>query len=181
MKYKSSSAIILVGMMGAGKSSIGRLLSIKLKKKFLDLDVEIEKAQNLNISEIFERFGEKYFRNIEVEMISKILNKKKNIILSLGGGAYNKKTNFINKKGLTIWLDASFEVLYQRLKNNIRSRPLLKNRELFSELNELIKKREEDYKLAEIRINVDELNINEIVDIIIKKINNCKKNDQSHN
>ena len=90
-------------------------------------------------------------------------------------------TNFINKKGLTIWLDASFEVLYQRLKNNIRSRPLLKNRELFSELNELIKKREEDYKLAEIRINVDELNINEIVDIIIKKINNCKKNDQSHN
>ena len=121
----SKKNVVLLGMMGVGKTTIGKQLSKKLGKNFFDIDQIIEKINNMKINEIFEKKGEKFFRN-EEESISLEYLSKKNAIISLGGGAFlNEK---IRKKVLlenkSFWLTIDVETLKNRLIKN-KKRPLI--------------------------------------------------------
>ena len=163
---KSNKNLILIGMMGSGKSTIGRLLGQKLNLRFFDIDFLIEKKTNMKIAEIFEKKGEDEFRNLEKEITLKFLNKT-NCIISLGGGAFINKNIRENvlKKTISIWLDADIKILIQRIKNN-NKRPLLKKNDKENKLKELYDERKKIYKLAHYRILCDNLN----KEILAKKI-----------
>ena len=142
-------SIVLVGMMGAGKTSIGRRLASTLGLPFVDADVEIENAAGMTISEIFARHGEAYFRDGERRVIARILADGQRV-LATGGGAYiNPVTRErIAEKGVSIWLKADAEVLLRRVRKR-RNRPLLHTRDPEQTLRELIDARYPVYALAD--------------------------------
>ena len=111
--------IVLIGMMGSGKTTIGRILSKKLGLNFVDTDILIEKECGLGIKEIFEKYGEKYFRNKEKKVILKILKNKNSCVIASGGGAFLNINlqKIILKKTISIWLDANVEFIYKRCRN----------------------------------------------------------------
>ena len=120
-------SIVLVGMMGAGKSSIGRRLSQRLGIPFVDADAKIEEAHaGVTIAEIFATYGEPYFRSGEARVIARLLDEGPQV-LATGGGAYmNENTRAsIRQKGISIWLKADFEVLMRRVKRRSGDRPML--------------------------------------------------------
>ena len=121
-----SKPIVLVGMMGCGKSTIGKIVAEKLNWFFLDSDKEIENEMNLSTKDIFDKYGEKFFRNKEYE-IFKFYSKKKNILISSGGGSFCQKITYriIKEYFYSIWLDVNEDILFQRLKKNKNKRPLL--------------------------------------------------------
>ena len=137
---ESKENIVFLGMMGSGKTSIGLLISKKLNLQFYDIDQIIEKELEMSISDIFEKKGEKFFRDIEEKTTLKIL-KKKWIVVSLGGGAFiNKKIREeILKNHLSFWLNWNSKTLIQRIKKNTKRPIALKSST--SELIDLIKKR----------------------------------------
>ena len=143
--------IILVGMMGSGKTSVGKLLAKNLKKKFYDLDKIIENKENASINDIFDKFGEKEFRKIECDELVKIKNY--NSIIATGGGAYINKASrtFINKIGLTIWLKANRAIILKRTKNN-KDRPLLIGSDIINKIEKLLKDRNPIYAQANIHV-----------------------------
>ena len=170
---ESKENIVFLGMMGSGKTSIGILTSKKLNLQFYDIDQVIEKDLNMSISDIFEKKGEKFFRDIEEKTTLKILKKKK-IIISLGGGAFiNKKIrDEILKNHLSFWLNWSSKTLIQRIQNN-KKRPIaLKSNP--SELLDLIKRRSVTYSRSKYKINCEQLSKNEIVNKIIYIYENKK-------
>ena len=150
LKYKP---IILIGMMAAGKSAIGRILAKSLNRNFYDIDQNIEDRYHMKIYEIFEKYGEEKFRDIEHEEIKKIDSKSNNII-STGGGAFTFKRNYIilNKIGLTIWLNTNQKTIIKRLKKNINNRPLLKDVDLETYVGSLLLKRTPLYSKANLTI-----------------------------
>src|SRR5262245_19340993 len=109
--------IYVVGFMGAGKTSVGRALSRKLGWSFFDLDQEIEKTNKSTVQEIFRRYGEPHFRQLERDHLRR-LSTKPNTVVALGGGAYIDPENrqLAESSGLTVWLKASFETIRQRVK-----------------------------------------------------------------
>ena len=146
--------IIIVGMMGVGKSALGRLVAKNLNRNFYDIDENIEKKYNMRIYEIFEKYGENKFRDIEHKEIKNI-DKNSNIIIATGGGAfiYERNYNILNRIGLTIWLNATSSVIIERLKKNKNNRPLLKNEKIDTYINDLLKKRSPLYAKAHLTIN----------------------------
>ncbi|MDC0498648.1 shikimate kinase [Alphaproteobacteria bacterium] len=163
--------ITLCGMMGSGKSSIGKILAKKLNYNFIDVDKLIENEANKTIKKIFEEDGEVYFRDLEEEITIKILNNKETIV-SLGGGAIiNKKIRkFIEKNSYNIYLKVDVDILTKRLQNS-RNRPLIYKTDLKTELINLIYKRKKFYQKADLIIQ-NEKNIIETTEDIIKKIVN---------
>ena len=159
---KSDKSLVLIGMMGSGKSTIGFLLSKKIKLEFLDVDHYIENEEGMKIHEIFERKGEKYFRQTELKKTLKILDKKK-IVISLGGGAFVNED--IRKKVLSnhisVWLNWRSSTIKKRIKNS-KKRPLAIN---LSEkgINKMIEERSKKYSLANYKIDCENLSKNEIV------------------
>ena len=145
--------IIIVGMMAAGKSAIGRLLAKSLDRNFYDIDQNIEDRYHMKIYEIFEKYGEEKFRDIEHEEIKKI-DLKSNNIISTGGGAFTFKRNYsiLNKIGLTIWLNTNKNTIIERLKKNINNRPLLKDVEIETYVSSLLLKRIPLYSKANLTI-----------------------------
>ncbi len=166
--------IILTGLMGSGKTSVGKKLSSKLHYNFIDLDALIEKKLQKSIADIFNIYGEKYFRKIEFFILSQILPLiTHNTILSLGGGAFTseKNCNICLQYGYVIWLNTNIEIIYKRLINNKNNaRPLLKNN-IKSTLFYLLKKRIAYYQKANYTININNENINVISQNIIKMLN----------
>ena len=164
---KSKENIVFLGMMGSGKSSIGSLVSKKLKLNFFDLDREIENELDMNISKIFETRGEKFFRNLEEEIALKILRKNR-IIISLGGGTFmNKKVRKeILDNHISFWLQWDDKVLLERIKNS-KKRPIA-FKSSNDELLELIKKRSSIYSKARYKINCNNLTKIEIVEKVIE-------------
>ena len=159
--------LIFLGMMGAGKSSIGRLVSKKLDLSFIDIDNLIENEIGMNISEIFKKRGEKYFRDLEEKITLKVL-KNDNHVISLGGGSFiNKKVrNEIIGNHLSFWLNWDDAILLKRIKDS-KKRPLAFN-STKQEIKKLIKKRSKIYSKAQFIINCDKLTKTEIVKKIIK-------------
>ena len=153
--------------MGSGKSSIGSILSKKMKINFIDIDQEIEKRLGMKISKIFEKKGEKYFREIEEEVTLKVLKKLKTVI-SLGGGTFlnNKIKKKILENHVSFWLNWDIKTLVDRIKYS-KKRPVAFNASS-NELSDLIKKRSIIYSKAMYKINCDKLTKNEIVNEILK-------------
>jgi len=163
---KSKGNIVFLGMMGSGKSSVGFLVSKKLKLDFFDIDQIIEKELNMKISEIFETKGEKFFRDFEEKITFKIL-KKKNVIISLGGGAFinNKIRKEILTNHSSFWLNWDSKVLIKRIRNSFKRPVAIKSTNI--ELMELIKKRSNIYAKALYKVNCNDLTKNEIVNKIL--------------
>ena len=172
---ESKENIVFLGMMGSGKTSIGLLISKKLNLQFYDIDQIIEKELEMSISDIFEKKGEKFFRDVEEKTTLKIL-KKKWIVISLGGGAFiNRKIREeILKNHLSFWLNWNSKTLIQRIKKNIKRPIALKSST--SELIDLIKKRSVVYSKSKYKINCEKLSKNEIVNEIINIYENEKIN-----
>ncbi|KQZ65482.1 shikimate kinase [Sphingopyxis sp. Root1497] len=145
--------IVLVGLMGSGKSTIGRRLASRLGMRFADADDEIERAAGMTISEIFARFGEAQFRDGERRVIARLLTGKP-LVLATGGGAFmNEETRaLIKQASLSIWLDADIPTLVERVGRRSH-RPLLKNRDPGEVLRELAVVRNPIYAEAHIRVS----------------------------
>ena len=168
---KLNKNLVLVGMMGSGKSSIGKILSKKLEFEFIDTDNKIEEIEKKTISEIFKKNGEKYFRNVE-EVISLKFLKLNNKVIALGGGGYINPNirKFTLKNCISIWLDWKHETIINRIKSS-KKRPLaVKLSNL--ELQKLIIKRSVLYNLSHYKINCDKLDKKQIVEKIIKLYEN---------
>ena len=165
--------IVLLGMMGSGKSTIGGLLAKKLNSVLIDIDNKIEKMQNLKISEIFKTKGEAYFRELEFNVTLQSLDGGNNII-SLGGGAFMNKElrKILKQKSSTFWLHWNADTLIKRIKNNDK-RPIIKGLDNV-EIKKLINERNKIYYFSDFKIICESLKKTEIVDKIIKK---CKKNE----
>ncbi len=164
--------LVLVGLMGAGKSSIGNKLSDFLNVGFIDADIEIEKAAGMTIVEIFEKFGEKYFREGEKKVISRLILQKPQV-LSTGGGAFisNELRELIKMHGFSIWLKADFETLWPRVSGK-KSRPLLNQMYPEKALKSLIKKRDPIYSKADITIeSKTNISHSEMVEKIVSELN----------
>lgn len=169
--------ILLIGFMGVGKSSVARELALNLKSFYLDTDSLIEARENLQISEIFAKNGEEYFRKVEKALAKFLKNSVKNSVIATGGGFY--KACNLNKIGKVIYLKASFDEIYKRLERSpnfsdeVEKRPLLKD---LNKARALHKKREKDYeKIADFVVEICDKDPKKIAKEIAKFIKKGKK------
>jgi shikimate kinase len=163
-------SIVLIGMMGAGKSSIGRRLAQQLDLPFVDADLEIEKAAGMSIPDIFSSHGEPAFRVGEARVIARLLDGGPQVLATGGGAFMNEDTRRrIVDKGLSVWLKAEFDVLMRRIKRR-QDRPLLKTDDPGTTLRELIEARYPIYALADITIQSREVPHDKIVDEIVNAL-----------
>jgi shikimate kinase len=144
--------IVLVGMMGAGKTTVGRRLAARLGRHFIDSDEEVEKAAGMTIEDIFAAHGEADFRAGEVRVIARLL-KDRDLVLGTGGGAFmNGETrSLIKASAVSVWIKADFELLFQRVQRR-SNRPLLKTPNPRKTLEELIEKRYPTYAEADVTV-----------------------------
>jgi len=158
--------IYLVGFMGAGKTTVGRELSLRLQRPFFDLDAEIEKAEGLPVAEIFGQFGEQRFRQLERTHLRRLSEQQG--VIALGGGAYIDPENrkVADETGTVVWLDASLDSVHQRVIPD-GSRPLLANPE---QVAQLYASRLPFYKLARIHVLTDNRLPDTIAQEIIRKV-----------
>ena len=166
--------LVLTGMMGVGKSTIGKKLSKKLRLKFIDVDKLIEQKEKRTISEIFKDKGEEYFRKIEKKISLKEL-KKINQVIALGGGAF---MNFsirkeVKNSAISFWLDVNLKSLIPRLKN-IKKRPLLNEENLEELINKIYSERKKIYNESDYKIICDSLGTEEIIKKIVKLYENSR-------
>ncbi len=171
--------IILIGFRGTGKTTVGKLLSKRLEKDFIDSDKSIESSTGKTIKRIFEEDGEEGFRDIEASVIAKI-SKMDNKIIAAGGGAILRNDNVKNIKnnGFLVLLEAAPEIIYERVtqdEKTTQQRPSLTNKKPFEEIKHLIEQREYAYKnAADYTINTSYLScediVNEIITVVSKKI-----------
>ncbi len=165
-------SVVLVGMMGAGKSSIGRRLAARLAIPFVDADTEIEKAAGMPISEIFSIHGEPYFRAGETRVIARLLESGPQVLATGGGAFMNADTRAsIRAKGISVWLRATLDVLYRRIKRR-GDRPLLKNADPVETLRRLIDERYPVYAEAAVTVESRDVPHEAIVDEIIEGLRN---------
>ncbi|MCG6883192.1 MAG: shikimate kinase [Silicimonas sp.] len=168
MPFKLRKTVVMVGMMGAGKTAIGQALAKRLHVPFLDSDAEIAKAANRTIAEIFERDGEPFFRDRESEVIARLLDGAP-CILSTGGGAFLREENrrMISEKGASLWLRAELELLWQRVKHKT-TRPLLHTPDPRATLAQIQKNRDPLYALADIVVDAEfDFSIDQMTDRVI--------------
>lgn len=158
--------IILIGFMGVGKTSVGKVLADKLNLTFFDTDFEIEKKYG-KIDYIFEKFGQDYFRTIETDELNNLLSKD-NLVISTGGGIVLENFEILKKNCNVIFLDASVDTIFNNLVNDKNKRPLLKNKNLKENIENLLYKRYNLYtECSNFKINTNNKNIYQIVDQII--------------
>jgi shikimate kinase len=163
-------SIVLVGMMGSGKSSIGRRLATRLAIPFVDADSEIEEAAGMSIAEIFERHGEPYFRAGEARVIARLLDQGPQVLATGGGAFMNRDTRAaIRAKGVSVWLKAELEVLLKRIKRR-GDRPLLKTDDPAATLTALIAQRYPVYAEADLTVLSRDVPHDAIVDEIVASL-----------
>ena len=160
--------LVLLGMMGVGKTTLGKLVAKNQGLEFIDTDANIENKNSMTINEIFEQKGENFFRLEEKKEILNSLSKQ-DCVIALGGGAFMNKTirESVLKNAISVWLDIDLKILNQRLKWN-QKRPLLKKYNNQKKLNELYEQRKNIYQLANHKIVCDKLNKEDIVNRIIR-------------
>jgi shikimate kinase len=159
--------IVLVGMMGAGKSSIGRRLATRLDIPFVDVDSEIERGAGMTIPEYFEKYGESDFRAGEVRVIGRLLDQGPQVIATGGGAFMNAETRAgIRRKAVSVWLKAELDVLLRRVKRRT-DRPLLQTADPAVTLKRLITERDPVYAEADLAVHSREVPHETMVDEII--------------
>lgn len=148
--------VVLVGLMGVGKSTVGRKLADLLEAPFVDADAEIEEAAQLSIPEIFEEYGEDYFRDGERRVIARLMNGGPGIIAT-GGGAFvqDETRTLVLEKGIAVWIDCSVETLVERTSRK-NTRPLLRNGDPAEILGKLHEERRQFYEQAQVRVVSDD-------------------------
>ena len=160
--------LVLTGMMGVGKSTVGKNLAQKLSYNFVDIDRTIETREGSTINLIFKNKSESYFRKLENEISLEKL-KKKNTVISLGGGAFLNKSirREVKNTSVSFWLDVDVSEIIKRLKKT-KKRPLLYNKNLNVTVNKIYLERKKTYSEADYRIKCNFLDPDEIVDKILK-------------
>ncbi len=164
--------VVLIGFMGSGKSSVGRIIAKKLGKRFIDMDDVIEDKASMSINDIFAKFGEEHFRDIESE-VALMLAEDNNLVISCGGGVILREKNMraLKKNGMVFYLKASPESIYRRVKDD-NSRPLLKVKDPLAQIKQLLSVRELLYnQWADIVIDTDSKSLEEVAEEIMKQIN----------
>jgi len=151
-RYELHKTIVLVGLMGAGKTAVGKCLARQLDVPFLDSDDEIIRAANMSIAEIFTRDGEAFFRDRETQVISRLLAAQPGV-LSTGGGAFLSPVNrqLIHQAGVSVWLKADVDLLWQRVRHK-STRPLLRTKDPFQTLKGLLLDRAPLYAQADLTV-----------------------------
>lgn len=162
--------IVLVGLMGVGKSTVGKRLATRLRLPFADADHEIERAAGMTVSEIFQRFGEEYFRDGERRVIQRLVDGTPKVIATGGGAFINAETRaLILDQAIAIWLDAPTHILADRVRRR-DTRPLLRGRDPHQVLSELAAIRNPIYAEAPIHIPSDQAPHESAVNAILKAI-----------
>jgi len=167
---KSGRPVVLVGLMGVGKSTIGRRLALRLQIPFVDADHEIERAAGLSIPEIFERFGEGHFRDGERRVIARLIDGQSKVIATGGGAFMNPETRaIILEQAISVWIDAELDVIVDRVgrRNN---RPLLQGKDARAVLAELAEVRNPIYALADIHVRSQSTPHDATVNVILEKL-----------
>ncbi|MDQ8754892.1 shikimate kinase [Sphingosinicella sp. LHD-64] len=160
-------AIVLVGLMGAGKSTVGRRLAARLGRPFFDADAEIETAAGMTIAEIFERFGEAHFRDGERRVMARLIDGPAGVIATGGGAFADDATRaLILERGVAVWLDADIATLAERVGRRDH-RPLLKDRDAAEVLSELAGRRNAAYAEAHVTVRSGRGSIEKTVDAIL--------------
>jgi len=164
-------SVVLVGMMGAGKSSIGRRLASRLGMGFVDADAEIEAAAGMTIAEIFTSYGEPYFRSGEQRVISRLLESGPQVLATGGGAFMNAETRAaIRAKGVSVWLKAEFDVLMKRVKRRATAdRPMLQG-DPAQRIRHLISERYPVYAEADVTVMSRDVSHEVIVAEIIAEL-----------
>ncbi len=166
--YHLKKTVVMVGMMGAGKTAVGRALAARLGVPFLDSDTEIEAAANMTVQEIFARDGEPFFRDREAKVIARLLEEERGI-LSTGGGAFLAERNrqAITEKGVSVWLDADLDLLWNRVRHK-DTRPLLRTPDPRATLSDIFAERVPVYAKADLAVKADpSYSIDDMVDRVV--------------
>ena len=166
--------LVLTGMMGVGKSTVGRRLAKKLSFDFIDIDKVIEEKEKSSISEIFKTKGEIYFRKIESQTTKREL-KNKNSIIALGGGAFMDRSirREIRNFSISFWLDTKLDILINRLSNS-KNRPLLSSKNLAGSVKKIYFERKKTYIKADFRVKCNSLKSEQITEKILEIYNGYK-------
>ena len=166
--------LVLTGMMGVGKSTIGQKLAKKLKLEFIDTDKVIEKNEKNTIKKIFESKGENYFRKIEKKIVIEEL-KKDNLVMALGGGAFMDTSvrKEIKNSCISFWLDIDTASLLNRIKS-VKKRPLLDQDKLEDSINKIYSERKKIYNESNFKINCNSMDKDEIVYKIVELYENSE-------
>ena len=160
-------SIVLIGMMGAGKSSVGRRLATRLGIPFVDADAKIEEAAQMTIPEIFQTYGEAEFRSAEARVIARLLDTGPQVLATGGGAFMHPETRAaVRQKGISFWLNAEFDVLMRRVKRRT-DRPLLKTGDPAETLKRLMAERHPVYAEADVTIHSRDVPHEKMVDEII--------------
>jgi shikimate kinase len=163
-------AIVLVGLMGAGKTSVGRRLAEKLEIPFVDADHEIETAAGKSIAEIFAEHGENYFREGERRVIARLLENGKQVLATGGGAFMNEETRHrVQHHGVSVWLKADLDLLLRRVSKR-SDRPLLRNDDPAAVMKKLIDQRYPVYALANITVESRDVQHGQMVNDVIKAL-----------
>ena len=171
MPFSLKKTVVLVGMMGAGKTAIGTALARAMGVPFLDSDAEIEAAANMTIAEIFSRDGEAFFRTKESQVIARLLDGMPSV-LSTGGGAFLQAANreAIGAAGVSVWLRADLDLLWSRVKHKA-TRPLLRTSDPRATLEELCKARNPEYAKADLVVDAHKsYSIEEMTERVIEAL-----------
>lgn len=163
-EFSVKNNIYLIGFMGAGKTTVGKVLSRNLNKPFYDLDIEIASFCKSTIKDIFENKGEDFFRKTETLILEKVSHENTNAVISTGGGVVLKEENWhlMNSTGKVVYLMAGIDDLWERVKSNSR-RPLLNVDNAFKRAKEILDFRQEFYNKADFTINTADLSVEQTV------------------
>lgn len=164
--------ILLVGMMGAGKTQIGKGLAQSLDLPFYDTDVEIEKASGMRIRDMFEIYGEQVFRETEQKIMVRLLNDHRPKVISSGGGAYltDAIREISKQNAISVWINSSIPILLERVRRTKR-RPLVDKDDAVHVMVDILRKRRPMYEDTDIRIdNEGERRVHDVVEEIVEKI-----------
>lgn len=170
-EYLGTKSLVLVGMMGVGKSSVGRRLAQALDLTFVDADKEIEEAANRTIVEIFDAYGEEHFRDGEKRVIQRLLADGPQVLATGGGAFMNEETrDEISEYGISIWLSAELEILYNRVRRK-PTRPLLQQPNPEQVLADLLEVRNPVYALADLTVTSRDVPHEVVVNDILEALN----------
>ena len=169
------SVIAINGIMGAGKSTIGKKLATELNYYFIDIDNEIEDRSKKTINEIFAQKGEEFFRGQEFELISEMLRRREKMVMALGGGAYTniKVRKLLGNHAITVWLRAEVDDIYKRVKDKT-NRPLLNKGNKKKILEDLIALRQPIYQKSDMIIDIKGKDSKQLVEEIMQNLNSKK-------
>jgi shikimate kinase len=171
MSHLGNRSIVLIGMMGVGKSSIGRRLGIRLGIPFVDADAEIERAAGMSIADIFARHGEAAFRSGEARVIARLLNGGRQVLATGGGAVMNEATRaLIKETAVSVWLSAELELLLRRISKRKAERPMLHTDDPAAALRDLLTARAPIYAQADITVQSRDVPHDAIVAEIIEAL-----------